>query len=308
MGTTYHVTYVVSGSLKPPSQSAIENLLHEINQSVSTYIPSSVISQLNSSTDTQAWYPVDRHFASIFKRSREIYDDTKGAFNPAVGPLVNAWGFGPVRTDAVPDEATVQRLLQTVSFEAFEFQDSPLVVRKRLADAQLDFGAIAKGYAADAIANLFKEAHIPDYLVEIAGEVRAHGEHPDGKPWQVGIEKPAEDALAPRKVQTVVELDDRGLATSGNYRNFQALDGKTFGHILDPKTGYPVRNSLLSATVLAPDAMTADAYATAFIVMGVEAAMKLVDSHSELSAYFIVRGEGGQVIVERPSSRFPQQQ
>jgi len=304
MGTTYQLTYAVSGNLVPPTRKAIDDLLNDINQAVSIYIPSSTISQLNGSRDTERWQAIDRHFAAIFERSRMIYTDTSGAFNPAVAPLVNAWGFGPKRVEGVPDDATIQKLLRTVSFETFEVQSSPPAIRKGLAEAQLDFGAIAKGYAVDAIANLFNEAHITDYLVEIAGEVRAHGTHPDRKPWRVGIERPADDALAPRHVQTVVELDNLGMATSGNYRNQQASDGRKFGHILDPKTGYPVRNSILSATVLAPDTMTADAYATAFIVMGLEQAMKLVESDDELSAYFIVMEKDGTVVA-RPSSRFP---
>jgi thiamine biosynthesis lipoprotein len=305
MGTTYRVTYVVSPGVTPPGGRAVEDLLQAINQSVSTYIPSSAISQINSSRDAEAWHPIDDHFAVLFRRSRSIYEDTHGAFNPAVGPLVDAWGFGSKPLDVLPDDSTIRKLLPTVSFDAFDLRDSPLAVRKRIPEAQLDFGGIAKGYAVDAIAYLLDEAHVQDYLVEIAGEVRARGRHPDGKVWRVGIEKPSENALAAQHVQTIIELENRALSTSGDYRNYKVEDGKTLGHILDPRTGYPASNSLLSATVVARDAMTSDAYATALIVMGLDDAMKFVEDHSELSAYFISKDDNGG-IVEKRSSRFPQ--
>jgi thiamine biosynthesis lipoprotein len=304
MGTTYHVTYVLAAGVSPPSEKAVESLLQDINQSVSTYIPSSAISQLNNSRNPGELHPADRHFAAVFERSREIYSATHGAFNPAVAPLVNAWGFGPTQPEVLPDDAAIKRLLPTVSLEAFTLQKSPPAIRKQLAESQLDFGGIAKGYAVDAVAALLDQAHIENYLVELAGEVRARGSHPDGKAWRVGIERPAENALATEKIQTIVELDNRGMSTSGNYRNFEAADGKTYGHILDPRTGYPVSNSLVSATVLAPDTMTADAYATAMIVMGFDEAIKLVEGHPELSAYFIVMDENARLVAKR-SSRFP---
>src|SRR4030095_6892045 len=174
MGTTYRVSYVAANAT-PPSEKAVEDLLHAINQSVSTYIESSMISTINKSTDTQAWHPIDTHFLKILTRSRSIHDATGGAFNPALGPLINAWGFGTVRSEILPDDASVQALLKVCSLEAFELQESPPAVRKRIANATLDFGGIAKGYGVDAIAELLEHAGIQNYLVEIAGEVRARG-------------------------------------------------------------------------------------------------------------------------------------
>jgi thiamine biosynthesis lipoprotein len=305
MGTTYRVSYIATADVTPPSEKAVEELLHAINQSVSTYIESSTISAINAATNTEEWHPIDAHFLKIFTRSRAIYEATGGAFNPALGPLINAWGFGSVRSEVLPDDATVQALLKLSSFDAFELQDSPPAVRKRLPGATLDFGGIAKGYGVDAIAELLDHAGVQNYLVEIAGEVRAKGRRLDGKPWQVGIEKPTQDALANREIETAVALENSAMSTSGNYRNYQQADGKTAGHILSPKTGYPITNSLLSATVLAPDGTTADATATALIVLGLDDAMKFVEAHEELSAFFIAMDDSGRVI-ERRSSRFPQ--
>jgi len=304
MGTTYRVTYVAKTSDTPPSQQAVEDLLHEINASVSNYIETSLLSQLNAARDTSALHPVDRHFAAIFRRSREIYDDTGGAFNPALGPLIDAWGFGPKQPQALPDESTVRTLLKLSSFDAFDLQESPAGVRKGIAESQLDFGGIAKGYAVDKIADLLNDSGVQDYLVEIAGEVRARGKRADGGTWQVGIERPAEDALALPNIQIVVDLENAAVSTSGNYRNLQEDAGRKVGHILNPRTGYPAMSSLLSATVMAPNATTADAYATALMVMGLDEALKFVESHTELSAYFIAMDSAGG-IVEKRSSRFP---
>jgi len=305
MGTTYRVTYVARTAATPPSQQAVEDLLHEINASVSNYIETSLISQLNASRDISASHAVDRHFAAIFRRSREIYEDTGGAFNPALGPLIDAWGFGPKQPQALPDDSTVRALLKVSSFDAFDLQESPAVVRKRIAEAQLDFGGIAKGYAVDTIAALLDNSGVQDYLVEIAGEVRAKGKRADGGIWEVGIERPAEDALAQRNIQIIVELENAAVSTSGNYRNLQEEAGRRVGHILNPRTGYPAMSSLLSATVLAPNAMTSDAYATALMVMGLDEALQFVESHKELSAYFIAMDSTGGTIEKR-SSRFPE--
>lgn len=305
MGTTYRVTYVAAPGITPPSQKAVEDLLLEINESVSNYINFSAISRLNASRDTSASHAVDQHFATIFRKSRAIYEDTQGAFNPALGPLIDAWGFGPKQVQALPDVSTIRRLLKVVSLDAFDLQeDSPPLIRKRIAEAQLDFGGIAKGYGVDAISGLLDHSGVQDYLVEIAGEIRARGRRPEGNGWMVGIERPAENALAVRDIQTAVVLQNSALSTSGNYRNVREEDDRTIGHILDSKTGYPAMNSLLSATVIADDAMTADAYATALMVMGLEEALQFVEGHKELSAYLIGMDSDGKVI-ERRSSRFP---
>jgi len=191
-----------------------------------------------------------------------------------------------------------------VDFDSFQFRDSPPALRKRTAGAQLDFSAIAKGYAVDAIGSLLEQHGVRDYLAEIGGEVRGRGRRPDNGKWRVGIEKPSDHAVSDRKILMVIELENAGLATSGNYRNYQVQDGKKIAHIIDPATGYPAQNSLLSVSVIAPDVMTADAYATALMVMGLDEGLPFVEARKDLSAYFIAVGASGQ-FVEFRSSGFP---
>jgi FAD:protein FMN transferase len=305
MGTTYQVVYAPTGGATQQEAKAVEQLLAEINQSMSTYSETSVISLINRSADTEAWHSIDTHFERVFRRSREIYEDTGGAFNPAVGPLVNAWGFGPDGPQELPGEATIQALLKVVSLEGFHFRDSPAALRKQTAGAQLDFNAIAPGYAVDAIGLLLEQWGTKNYFVEIGGEVRARGQHPEGRGWRVGIEKPVESPGESRELQNALVLNDAGLATSGNYRNFRVQDGKSVAHILNPRTGYPALSPLLSVSVVADDAMTADAYATAFMVMGLDEALRFVEARERLEAYFIAKDAAGN-IIEKRSSGFPQ--
>jgi thiamine biosynthesis lipoprotein len=308
MGTTYQVTYVSrEWTATAPRQQlakAIEDLLAEINQSMSTYIETSTISKINASTDLEEWHPVDRHFQIVLERSREIYKDTNHAFNPAVGPLVNAWGFGPDDPETLPDGAGVGALLKVVNFDSFEFRKSPPSLRKHTGGARLDFSAIAKGYGVDAIGDLLEQRGVSNYLVEIGGEVRARGQHANGHPWRVGIEKPTDNPVGDRTIQMVIELQNAGLATSGTYRNYEIKDGRRIAHIIDPATGYPAQNSLLSVSVVAGDTTTADAYATALMVMGLDAGLRFVEEHKDLHAYFIAADESNK-LVEKRSSGFP---
>ena len=307
MGTTYQVSYVSKESAsvnRPDLVKAIDGLLAEINQSLSTYIENSTISKINASADLQQWQPIDQHFDAVLQRSREIYRDTNRAFNPAVGPLVNAWGFGPDQPDTLPDATTVDALLKVVDFDSFEYRPSPPALRKHVASARLDFNAIAKGYGVDAVGVLLEQRGVTSYVVEIGGEVRARGHHPERPSWRVGVEKPTDDVLADKQIKVVIELKDAALATSGTYRNYDISDGKKISHIIDPKTGYPAQNSLLSVSVIAPDAMTADAYATALIVMGLDEGLRFIDARKGLAAYFVATDDSGK-LVERRSSAFP---
>jgi thiamine biosynthesis lipoprotein len=204
----------------------------------------------------------------------------------------------------LPDEAAVRALLEVVNFDSFEFRDSPASLKKHLARTKLDFSAIAKGYGVDAVGNLLEQRGVKDYLVEIGGEVRARGQRARGHPWRIGIEKPAGSAAAYRTIQMVIELENAGLATSGTYRNYEIKGGKRIAHIIDPATGFPAQNSLLSVSVIARDTMTADAYATALMVMGLDEGLRFVESRKELSAYFIAMDESNR-FVEKQSSSFP---
>ncbi len=288
MGTTYRVTFGVRPGGIVLSQADLEYALFDINQSLSTYLETSLISEINSSRDTSLAHRIDQHFLTVFEAAKEVYEATQGAFNPAVGPLVRAWGFG-ADEPRNPDSAQVAMLLTQSDFAAFhiDYSERP-VLHKRMAEAELDFSAIAKGYAVDEIGLLLESTGAVNYLVEIGGEVRARGRHPEDRTWRIGIEKPLE---ARRELQVVVELNDVSLASSGNYRNYYLRNGQKFVHIINPVTGYPEINSLLSVSVLAPDCMTADAYATAFMVMGLERALDFVELHGGPAAYFISGGE-----------------
>jgi len=306
MGTTYHVSYGEPDSVASPEsiQVAIDSALVALNASVSTYIDSSIISVINASSDTTVWHPVDIHFSTIFVASKRIYTDTKGAFNPAIGPLVRAWGFGPVDTSSIPDSAAVDSLLALVDFESFELDSTLAFVRKSNPGANLDFSAIAKGYGVDVVAELLAAHGISDYFVEIGGEVRTQGQHPAGRPWKVGIEKPAVDAMSEQETQEIVPMINRSMATSGNYRNYHEVEGRRYAHIIDPTTGYSRSSSLLSVSVIADNCMTADAYATAFMVMGEEGARAFVASRPGLEAFFILGTESGE-FAETRSTGFP---
>ena len=305
MGTTYQVTYASTGAPVPEEIRGVEELLAEINDSLSTYIETSLISRVNRSVDTEGWNPIDTHFETVFRRSREIHLETDGAFNPAVGPLVEAWGFGPEGPGKIPDAATITSLLESTSLDAFEIRTAPPGLRKRDARARLDFSAIAKGYAVDAVAMRLEAWGVTEYFVEIGGEVRTRGAHPTGRSWRIGIERPAENATVRGTIQTSVPLRDGALATSGNYRNYRVEDGREIVHILNPATGRPEVGSLLSISVLAEDVMSADAYATAFMVMGIDRALRFVEEKPGVEAYFIVSDAAGG-IVETRSLGFPE--
>ncbi|MDZ4698276.1 MAG: FAD:protein FMN transferase, partial [Rhodothermales bacterium] len=266
MGTTYAIRYAGPAGRQARDQAGVDSVLLSVNQSLSTYIPTSTISRINASTDVGVPLPIDVHFRTVYLASTAVYQDTDGAFNPAVGPLVEAWGFGPERRQTM-SQARVDSLRALVRFEAFQLTADSLHLTKSVAGAHLDFSAIAKGYGVDEVGRYLKASGIEAYFVEIGGEVVVRGAHPAGRPWRVGIDRPIEDAVE-RQLQAVIELERGGLATSGNYRNFYWLDGQKFAHTIDPATGYPARNSLLSVSILAADCMTADAYATAAMVMG----------------------------------------
>jgi thiamine biosynthesis lipoprotein len=303
MGTTYQVTYAPTSAKVADERAAIDDLLEEINRSMSTYIPESTISRINRSPDTGTRHPVDAHFTAVFVRSKQIYEDTGGAFNPAVAPLVIAWGFGPDGPRETPGAERVTELLETVRFEAFEF--GPNGIRKTIPGAALDFSAIAKGYAVDRLAELLETWGVESYFVEIGGELRTRGQYPGApRPWRIGIEAPTATATGTARALVVLHVTDAALATSGSYRNYIVQDGRRFAHILDPRTGHPATTGLLAVSVLASDTMTADAYATALMVMGIDDGARFVEEREGLEAYFVAAdGAGG--FTERRSTGFP---
>ncbi|UZD21267.1 FAD:protein FMN transferase [Algoriphagus halophytocola] len=285
MGTTYHITYLDADSRD--LQPSIDSLLVVFNQSLSTYIPDSELSKFNQGDTLDFNLP---YLLPVLETSKTVYEKTDGAFDPTVGPLVNIWGFGPTGPE-LKDSVDIKLLLNTVGFDKVEFDQNQL--RKKVPGIYLDFSAIAKGYGSDVVAEFLKSKGISNYLVEIGGELVAHGVNEKGELWKVGVNRPEESANAADLI-SIIALQDRGMATSGNYRNFYVRDSVKISHTINPATGYPVNHTLLSATVLAENCMTADAYATAMMVMGKEKALALDSAVSEIDVFLIFDdGNGG---------------
>ncbi len=295
MGTTYQVTYSHEDGVDFKNE--IDSLLAEINQEVSTYINTSLISTINKggllNRGLDSFSPAKgAHFITNFEEAKKIFSLTNGAFDPTVMPLVNYWGFGytPKTPVTKVDSAKVDSLIRFVGFDNVKINENG--IEKSTEEMELDFSAIAKGYGVDAIGRLLEDENIRNYLVEIGGEVRARGVNTRGTPWVIGINTPKE-GVAVNEFQTLVQLDDIALATSGNYQNFYEVDGKKYSHTINSKTGFPERNRLLSASVFTTNCMTADGLATAMMVMGVEDALKLANSIEGVEAYLIFSKDNG---------------
>jgi thiamine biosynthesis lipoprotein len=286
MGTvTYNIKYSDKEGRNFKSQ--IDSLLIAFNQSQSTYIPTSEISRFNQGDSLQFESP---YFYPVLKRSKEIYIASGGKFNPTVMPLVNAWGFGPAKKDSL-DAKLIDSLLTLVDFESIVFDERG--VRKNKKGVCLDFSAIAKGYASDVLADFLISKGVQNLMVEIGGEVVCRGLNDKGTNWSIGIEDP-NVALNEQRVFQKIYLKNMAMATSGNYRNFYENNGKKYWHTIDPHTGYPAENTMLSSSVIASDCMTADAYATAFMAMGIEKAKELLAHHTEINA-FLIYTENGEI-------------
>lgn len=286
-GTYYEITYYdnVNRNLQP----AVDSLLNAFNLSLSTYEPGSIISRINRD---EAEVEVDEWFRTVFLKSMEVAEKTGGSFDFSVGPLVNAWGFG--FTDRMKvNQHVIDSLLKLVGYKNYELQGNQLI--KRIYGSKLDFNAIAQGFGVDVLGEFLQSKGVQVFLVDIGGEVLARGHKPDGSLWKIGVEKPADEASSDRELKAVIALENRAIATSGNYRRFYEENGVRYSHTIDPFTGYPVRHSLLSASVLASDCMTADAYATAFMVKGVEATINFLKSNPELDAYLIYSADNGEI-------------
>jgi len=289
LGTSFHITYNnLNNSIL---ENQIDSLIYRVNKSMSTYLPTSDISKINRG-DTSV--VTDKMFQEVFKKSERIYKETDGAFDPTIGVLVNAWGFGPDNVVENLDSAHVKSMLEFVGLEKVQLKKEKII--KKYRSTYIDFNAIAKGYAVDVIGRFLESKNIKDYLVEIGGEIRARGLNPDGKNWKIAIEKPNFDGN--RSFQTVIELNNESIATSGNYRKFKidASTGKKFAHTIDTKTGFPSQSDLLSASVIAKlDCADVDAYATAFMAMGLEKSKLFLKKHKDLKCFFIYSDDNGDI-------------
>lgn len=285
-GTVYNITYQHGTNLKDD----IEAALKQFDGSLSPFNDTATITRINRNEDILP----DTFFTNVFRRSMEISQETDGAFDITVAPLANVWGFG-FKKGAFPDSAMIDSLLQFTGYTRVSLSDEGKVV-KQDQRTMLSCSAVAKGYAVDVVAQLLEKKGVENFMVDIGGEVVVRGKNPQNELWRIGINKPVDDSLSLNQdLQTVLNISGVGIATSGNYRNFYYKDGKKYAHTIDPRTGYPVQHNILSATVIARDCMSADAYATAFMVMGLDEASRFVEARPELDAYFIYTDEDGKL-------------
>lgn len=286
-GTVYNITYQYDKSL----QADIEAELKKVDGSLSPFNKHSIITKINRNEDVT----VDKMFADVFNLARQISTETDGAFDITVAPLVNAWGFG-FKNDTQPTRHAIDSLKQFTGYMKVSLDG--MKVSKKDPRMMLDCSAIAKGYACDVVAEYLRRRGIENFMVEIGGEIVTQGINEKRLPWKIGVTKPVDDSLnTNQELQTVLNVTNKAMATSGNYRNFYYKNGKKYAHTIDPVTGYPVQHNILSATVIADNCATADAYATAFMVMGLDKAKAVLGRHPELMAYFIYSDKNGNNAV-----------
>ncbi len=285
-GTTYHITYGITDSVNYKPQ--IDSILDRFDQSLSVYIPGSVISKINSNEDLKT----DPLFEEVFEVSVEINKLSNGAFDLTVMPLVNAWGFGP-GDKRVVDSMLIDSIMTFVGMDKIWIEDGEL--KKSDPGVTLDVNAVAQGYSVDIIAGWFDEQGVKNYMVEVGGEIRTKGKNPSGTAWRIGIDKPEFGNMIPgQQLQAIVKLPDKALATSGNYRKYFELDGIKYTHSIDPLTGYPSRQKILSATIISDECIRADAIATACMVMGLEKSKSFLDQLDNAEAYLIYGDDSGK--------------
>lgn len=286
-GSTYSIVFENKGSINPTDlQQKVEKILRDFDKSLSLYDDSSILTRINRNEDVE----VDSFFTEVFRKSALISEMTDGAFDITVGPLVKAWGFGPEGHKTFT-EAKRDSLLNLVGMGKVSLLNGKLI--KSDPHIMLDFNAIAQGYSVDVICSFFDSRGIKNYLVEIGGELRAKGTKA-GELWRIGIDRPEDNNLSPgQNLEAVIRISNKALATSGNYRKFYIEDGVKYSHEINPKTGYPSKNTLLSASIIAVDCATADGVATASMVKGKDATIEFLAVHPEFEAYLIYSDEAG---------------
>lgn len=290
-GTTYSIVYQYDSDLHPD----ILARMQQVDSALSMFNPQSVISRVNANQPVE----VNDMFRDVFLLAQRISEDTQGAFDITVAPLVNAWGFGFKHGD-MPTARDVDSLRAFIGYQKVALRGRQIV--KSDPRVMLDCSAIAKGYATDAVARLLDERGVQNYMVEIGGEIVTRGISPQRIPWKIGVTKPTTDTLAvSNELQTVLNITDKAMATSGNYRNYYYKGGRRYAHTIDPHTGYPVQHTILSATVLCDRCALADAYATSFMVMGFQQAQQVLKRHPELMAYLIYDDHGQNKVWYSPS-------
>ena len=306
-GTTY--TVIVFGEEVEVNKSEIDRLLRDFDLSLSTYIDESVISKLNQSIEPMRLIDKSGYFKTCYEESQDVFQRTKGLFDPSVYPLVKGWGFmNNMETPLVQDE--IDSLLQFIGFEpgklhTISFSDSDISMVKSETNFKIDFNAIAQGLSVDVLFDFIRAKGYDNFFVEIGGELRVSGRNKYNTSWNIAVDRPIAN-LEARQLDTIIHISNKAIATSGNYRKFYVKDGVKYSHTLNPKTGVPVRHRLLSATVIAEKCSTADAYATAFMVMGVDATQQFIKENEDLNldAYLIYTDARGN-LKHTMSSGFP---
>ncbi len=288
-GTTYAITYYAKDSLVTGTE--VSRQLAEIDASLSLYQPNSLINQFNQSATGVV---ADRHLRVVVGKALAVYQQTGGVFDATVQPLVQAWGFGTKPTETIPSAAAIQAILPAIGSDKLQLRGDSLV--KNVAGVHLDLNGIAQGYTVDVLAALLERKRIRNYLVELGGEIRVRGrKSPSGELMRIGIERPDSSGWQLPGMQQVIQLSAGGVTTSGNYRKYKQQGAVTRAHLIDPKSGYPFQNEMISVTVIAPDALTADAYDNALMGMGLAKALTFLQNHRDLQAYIIYQRPNGTV-------------
>ncbi|MDR1553312.1 MAG: FAD:protein FMN transferase [Prevotellaceae bacterium] len=279
LGTFYNITYFDKNDRNLQIQ--IDSVLDKFNMSLSAYNPNSIISKVNQNVDVE----LDDYFLNVFYQAKYFYEITEGAFDISASPLFSAWGFGFGNKEKITPEL-IDSLKQFTGMEKITVVDGKII--KSNTRVNINANALAKGYAVDVVADFLLSQQIENFLIEIGGEIVVRGKNKNSEKWKIGIDKPYDGNLnTGETLMNTIELTDKAIATSGNYRQFYIEDGKKYAHTIDPVTGYPTQHSLLSATVIAADCMSADAIATSLMVMGIEKAKAFLNKHPEYQAYLI---------------------
>ncbi len=288
-GTTYHVTYYAADSVVRKMQ--FDSIFISIDSSLSIYKPYSLISRFNDAGDAVV---MDRHLGKVVSKSFSIFRETNGISDITVYPLVRIWGFGTKKMDVLPDAAIIQSILPCVGSDKIFISQNKLI--KKEPCVKIDVNGIGQGYTVDVIAGFLEKNKIQNYLVEVGGEIRVKGhKYPGNELFQIGIESPPESDFDEPVIKKTLMVEKGAITTSGNYRRYYESDGKIISHLIDPKTGYPLQNELISVTVYAKDAITADGYDNALMGMGLKNAFLFLQTHTEMEAHFIYHTSAGNV-------------
>lgn len=288
-GTTYAITWYADREAVTKTQ--VDSIFKSLDASLSIYQPGSLISRFNASPEG---IEMDEHLASVVEKSMRIYRETNGLFDITVYPLVRAWGFGVKVADTMPDSAAIRQLLACVGSDKLQISGRRLV--KAVPCVQIDVNGIAQGYSVDVVARFLEARAIGNYMVEVGGEIRTKGRKlPGNEPMKIGVETPSAHAFDAPAIREVISIGNGAVTTSGSYRKFRESGGRRLSHIIDPKTGFPVQREIISATVVAPEAIIADGFDNALLAAGIDGAFEILSHHPEIQAYFIYRKPDGAI-------------